>query len=171
MSSTALSGSEAISPHTLTGMFAARPISSTCRSCRTIDGMMRREAVREPGVAAVHRHRVLGEVIGAHAEELAHLGEPVADEHGRRRLDHDADGHRRGGPDSLPAQRRGLLQHHLPRLLHLFHQGHQRQHELDVPVHRGPENGADLWPEDLGLVEADANGAPAEEGVGLLSPP
>ena len=58
-----------------------------------------------------------------------------------------------------------LLGHHLPRLPDLVHPRHQRQHELDVPPHRGPEDGPDLGTEHLRLVEAHPDRAPAEEGV------
>src|SRR3712207_7083472 len=39
------------------------------------------------------RHGVLGEVVGAHAEERADLGEPIGHQHRGRRLDHHADRH------------------------------------------------------------------------------
>ena len=56
--------------------------------------------VRDALVAAVDRERVLGEVVGADAEEVALARERVGDQRRRRHLDHDADRDRRveGGP-------------------------------------------------------------------------
>ena len=130
-----------------------------------------REPVGQARVAAIDRQRVLREIIGPDAEECAYLGQAVGDEHRRGRLDHDPHGHRFGGPDARAPERLALLEHDLAGLLHFLHQRDERQHELDVPVHRGAEDGADLGPEHLGLVEADADRAPAEERIAPRTAP
>ena len=130
-------------------------------------GMVRREAVGETRVASVHRHRVLREIVGAHAEEVAHLGQMVADQHGRRRFHHDSDRDGCRGADPGTPKRLGLFHDDRPSLFHLFDQRDQRQHQVDIAVGRRPEDGANLRPEDFRLVETHADRSPPEEGIRL----
>jgi hypothetical protein len=63
-------------------------------------GVMRIEAVRKASIPPVHRHGVLRQIVGPHAEERADLGETVSHQHRRRGLDHHADRDRLGGSNS-----------------------------------------------------------------------
>jgi hypothetical protein len=80
--------------------------------------MVRREPVGEAGVAAVHRQGVLGEVVGADAEERADLGQAVRDEHRGGRFDHHTDRQRFGGAEHrahLRPEHRRLVETHADR--------------------------------------------------------
>ena len=144
--------------------------------------MVRREAVGEARVAAVDRQGVLGQVVGADAEEVAHLGQPVGDDH-RRRASRSS---RRAAPLAAartPAarERRAPPPPACSRVrVHLVDPRHQRQHELDVA--RRPRRGAraELGPEDLGwsrqtrIERQPRNGfasCGAWNAAGNLSPP
>ena len=128
---------------------------------------MRREALGEPRVAAVHDQRVLREIVRPDAEEVADLGEPVGHDRRRRRLDHHAQGHRLRRLHPPLAQPRRFRGDQVAGLLDLVEPRDERNHQLDVGVGRRAQDGADLGPEHLGLVETDADGAPAEERVRL----
>ncbi len=119
------------------------------------------------GVAAIHRQGVLGEVVGADAEEGAHQRQPVGDDDRGGGLDHHADRNRGRRADSRPRQIFRLLGQHLAGPHHLVHPGDQRQHDLHRVIGGRPEQGPELGPEDLGLIEAHPDRAPAQERIGL----
>ena len=80
ISANAMSGSDAISPHTLTSWPAAGRGVADHADQPQHRGMQRREPRREIGVAAVDGQRVLHEIVGADAEERHVLAEAVGDE-------------------------------------------------------------------------------------------
>ena len=128
---------------------------------------MRIEAVGQPGVSAIHRHGVLGQVVGSHAEERAHLGQPVRHEYRRRCLDHHPDRDRLCAlfPALLSAAASSATISSVSRTSWtvVIRGSISWISWLD----RGPEHGADLGPEHLRLIETDPNGAPAQEWIGL----
>ena len=105
-SSGTASGLLAISPHTEIGMPARRGRAHAAVDQRQHRRVQRVVEVRDALVAAVHRQRVLREVVGADAEEVALARERVGDQRRRRHLDHDADRHlaRRRRSRAAPAR-------------------------------------------------------------------
>ena len=87
----AIIGSPAISPHTVTGMFAAFAAFATIADQPDQRRMQRLVEVRDVLVHAIDRHRVLDEVVRADREEVALGGEQVGGQRRRRHLDHDAE--------------------------------------------------------------------------------
>ena len=134
-------------------------------------GMQRREPRREARVPAIHRQRVLHEVVRSDAEERHLLRQRIRGDHRRGRLDHDAErnvGAMRHAAVLELARRFGQQG---PGLAHFVDGDDERQHDAHVAVHRGAHERAQLRPEELRLVEAHANGAPAEERIRLVRIP
>ena len=92
----------------------------------------------------------------------------IGDQHGRGRLDHDADRHglRRAHARGLERWRPPPARSPVASITSSTRVT-KRKHELDVPTHGRAEHGADLRPEHLRLVQADADRPPAQERVGL----
>ena len=132
---------------------------------RRVEGVVQ---LGQTGVGAVHGQGVLHEVVGPDGEEVAVTGELGGVQCGGRGLDHDPQlvSAVEGDPVVLQALLLGL--EHGPNLDHFLHVVDQRHHDADVAVVRGSQNGSKLGAEELGLVEAHADGAPSQEGVLLL---
>ena len=111
---------------------------------------------------------VLGQVVGADAEEVDFLGQTVAVDGGGRGLDHDADLHILAVGDALMLE---VALDFLAQLLgfpHFPHAGDHGEHDAQLAVGRGAEQGAQLGAEDLRAGQADAQGAHAHGGVVLF---
>ena len=130
--------------------------------------MQRREARGEVRVAAIHGQRVLHEIVGADAEE----GDVVDERVGR---DSAAAGVSIITPSGTSCRYGDAARIELrapPRSgalapPHLVERDDERQHDAHVAVHRGAQQRAQLRLEQLGLVEAHPDRAPAEERIRL----
>ena len=83
-----ISGSAAASPHTATCMPRARAARTTRIDEAYHSRLERRGQFGDRRVGPVGGERVLDEVVGPDAEEVADIGEAVGDHRGRRHLDH-----------------------------------------------------------------------------------
>ena len=116
-------------------------------------------------VQAVHRQGVLDQIVGAQAEKLAAPGQGVGDQRGGGDFDHGA-GTDVGVERNLFLAQFGLV--FLDQGIGLFqfaHAGDHGVHELDVSLHAGAENGAELGAEDFAFLQAKTDGAPAQKWV------
>ena len=104
----ASSGSPAMSPHIATGLPARSAPSTICLQRPQDRRVQRVVEVADVLVLAVGGQRVLDEVVGADAEEVALGGQQVGDQRRAGRLDHDAERHLagRGRCPRAPARRR-----------------------------------------------------------------
>ena len=113
-------------------------------------------------VVAIHREHVLGQVVGAHRQEIDPPGQLPGLVHGGRDLDHHT--------DLRPVDHEPFLGdfgvsavHQFLRLIHLADVGDHRQHDAQFALETGVrfDHCAHLRHEDLGVVEGDADSAPA----------
>ena len=116
---------------------------------------------REPGMTAIHRQRVLGEVVGADREEVHLPGELVGQQRRRRDLDHDA------GLDAGRAEPLPLLFEHGARRPPLVERRDHREHDRDAAVAGRAEDRAQLRAQQLRTVQQHADAALAEKRVVL----
>jgi len=120
---------------------------------------------REGGVAAVGGEEVLGEVVGADAEEIGVGGELIDEEDGGGNLDHDASG---DGPGVWCA---GGIEHAVCGLdrgagfAQLGELGDHGEHDAEMAAGASTEDGAKLGLEEIGMTEAETEAAFAEEGI------
>ena len=119
-------------------------------------------------VQPVDGQRVLDEVVGADAEKLHALGQAVGDHRRGRRLDHhpDLDGVGKGRAFGAELGAAFVEQH--VGGLEFLHAGDHRVHDFQVAKDAGPQDGAELRAEQVLLLEAEPDGAPAEERIHLL---
>ena len=168
MSANAISGCDAISPHTATSMSA-----SVADLDRALDepqhgGMQRREARREVRVAAIDGQRVLHEVVRPDAEEATSSHERVARDGGGGRLDHDAERNvARDTRRRAPRARAAASSSSCRACAHFVERDDEREHDAHVAVHRRAQQRAELRAEQLRLIEAHPDRAPAEERIRL----
>ena len=104
-------------------------------------------------VAAIDRQAILNQIVRADAEEIDHLDKAVHHNHCRGHLDHHAN-------FQIAIERdAGFLeilhrvgQHHfgLPKLQH---RGDQRKHDADVAQGAGPQDRAQLNPEQVAIAQ------------------
>ena len=89
--------------------------------------------IRQLPVLSVNSQGVLGQVIGADAEKIRFLRQPVADHYSRRRLYHDT---LPGNPESSPllCQLPLRLLHDFLNLLHLFQGDNHGIHNGQISV-------------------------------------
>ena len=105
--------------------------------------MERLVQARHALVGAVHRQAVLNEIVRADGEEIDLARQQIGSVCRRRNLDHHADRHLRH--DFAPAHElRARVGDHLPRLAHLLDARHERKHDPELPVTRGPQQRAQL---------------------------
>ena len=119
-------------------------------------------------VLAVAGQRVLGQIVGADAEEIDLLRQTVAVDGGGGRLDHDADLDLLAVGDALLLQFALDLLAELLGLAHLPDGGDHREHDAQLAKGGGAEERAQLGLEDLGPGQADAQSAHTHGGVILL---
>ena len=115
-------------------------------------------------VLPVGSQGVLGQVVGADAEEVHFVGQGVTDDGGGGRFNHDAQGHVSNG-DALGGQ---LLPDGLAQgfdLLDLPQGGNHGEHHADRTVGAGPVDGPQLGPEQLRTAQAQPHAAKAQGGV------
>jgi len=125
-------------------------------------GVVRGEAGCETSIPAIHRQGVLGEVVGADAEEVADAGQVIGHEDRRRGFNHDAEGHGFGRRDPLLGERPRLLPQNPSGLHHLVHARDERNHDPEVAPPGGAEDRPELGPEDLLPVQADPHRTPPQ---------
>ena len=111
---------------------------------------------------------VLGQVVGAHGEEVHQLCQLRRHQHGGGGLDHDT----QLSVGVVGNTFRGQLLHHALAgtlaLLNLPDRGNHGEHNGDLAIDGSPVQGAKLGAEHLGAVQADTDGANAQSGVLLL---
>ena len=116
-------------------------------------------------VAAVDGQGILDQIIGADAEKIHVLGQDVGNDGGGWNFHHDAHRDVLVKGDVLAAQfLLGLFQEFLG-LEQLFDPGYHREHDGGVAVMAGPQDSTQLGLEDVGLLEAEADGAQAHYRV------
>ena len=130
--------------------------------------MMRVVEAAQVIVLAVAGQRVLGQIVGADAEEIDLLRQTVAVDGGGGRLDHDADLDLLAVGDALLLQLALDFLAELLGLADLPDGGDHREHDAQLAEGGGAEEGAQLGLEDLGPGQADAQCAHAHGGVILL---
>ena len=119
-------------------------------------------------VLTVAGEGVLGQVVGADAEEIHHRREPVAYDSCRGSLDHYADlGILAELYAVIPKLVLDLLAHSYA-LLHLGNAGYHREHYSQISECRGSVKGTELSAEDLGPGQADPYRAEAQRGIVLF---
>ena len=102
-------------------------------------------------------------------EKKSHLArEKVRGDGGARNLDHGADFHLLVEGNAFRAQLLAAFLEHGIGAAQFIHAGDHRIHHADVPNDAGAQDRAELHLENLRLLEAEADGAPAEEGIQLL---
>ena len=121
--------------------------------------------VGNPGVVAVHRQQVLGEIIAAHRQEIHPPRQGPGLVHGGGHLHHHADGRKLTGEPLLqdfPVAATDQFE----RLFQLRHVADHGQHDAQVAQALvGLEHGPDLGEENLRMVQGHADTAPAQERV------
>ena len=121
----------------------------------------------ELGILTVYRQSVLREVVCADREELNLLGELLCEHNGGGSFDHDTDLDLTDllalGDKLLTALLEDLL-----RVLDLAHGNDHREHDADLAVSSGSEQGSELSLEDVVLLQADTDSAVTERWVILL---
>ncbi len=127
--------------------------------------MRRLVEMRDVLVQAVDGDRVLDEVVGADGEEVDLLRDEIGGECGAGNLDHRADFHLLVERLALGAQLGAALLEHDIRAAHFVDARDHRVHHADIADGAGAEDGAELRLEDIGPLEAEPDGAPAEEGI------
>ncbi len=125
-----------------------------------------KEALQSAGLAVAGQD-VLGQVVGAHGEEIRLLRQLVRDQRGGRRLDHDAQLRLPPVGDALPVQFRHDLPADPAAFLHFPERGDHREQDGDVAEGGGAVDGAQLRAEDLRPAQANADGAQAHGGIRL----
>src|ERR1044071_4609665 len=128
--------------------------------------MKRAKPIRDRLIRAIHCQQVLHQVICAETEEINLARYLVGGHHSRRHFDH------RTEPDTpglLPFtfQPRPLFVDETTRAAHFRYVRNHRQHDVQAPVRRRPENGTRLCAKDFFLLEAEANRAQAQCRVAL----
>ncbi|MCY1431356.1 hypothetical protein D9M71_473220 [compost metagenome] len=113
-------------------------------------------------MAAVDGQRVLGQVVGADAEEVHLARQHRGEQRGGRHLDHDAD-----LQVAIDAQFVLQAQGHVARLPPLFELADHREHDPQRPPIGGGKQRAQLGLHDLRALQGQAHAAHAEEGVFL----
>jgi hypothetical protein len=129
--------------------------------------MQRSEAVGDVGIPAVHRQRVLDEIVRADTEEGDGTGQRVRGDRRGRRLHHDTQRHVGPVRHAAAGKVAGGLVQQLARAVHLVQCHDEREHDPDVAVHRSAKKRSQLCREKIHPVEAHTNRAPAESGVRL----
>ena len=158
ISSRSSSGSDAISPHTDTGMpwrtRAAADLTQQAQHRR----VQRLVAIGHALVGAIDRQRVLDQIVGADGEEVDFAREQRRGERRRRHFDHDADRHV-GAVDAARLELGARLVEQRPRRAHFLHRRHEREHDPQRAVRRRAQQRAQLRLEDRRLRQAEADAA------------
>src|SRR3569833_1385713 len=116
-------------------------------------------------VITVDREQVLGEIVAADGEKIHAARDLLRLVHRRRHLDHHTQ-RRHCDVLALLEQLAVCALHETTRLVHLGDLAHHGQQQTQV-VHAGarPQHGAQLHEEDFGMIERDADAAPAKKGI------
>ena len=114
---------------------------------------------RQACVAAVHRQRVLSQIVGADREKIDVRSQLVGHERGRWNLDHDAQ------LDGRHAQFPPLLLHQFPGLLQLADVADHGKHDLQIAIRRSPQNRAQLFAEQVQMGQAKTDAALSQKRV------
>ena len=124
--------------------------------------------VGHPWVVAVHGQQVLGQVVGAHRQEVDLPRQFLGLVHRRRNFDHHADRRHRYVGAFVAHLAPGAVDQ-VQGFFQLMGAGDHRQQDAQVvQAFAGLEHGAGLYEENFRVVEGNANPAPAEEGVVFL---
>ena len=118
-------------------------------------------------VQPIHRQRVLDEIVCANTEKLDASGQAVGDHRGRGCFNHHPDleilrKFNSLGPELITA----LVEQHISGV-QFVHPGHHGIHDLQVAKGTGAKDGAELRAEQVLLLEAKPNRAPAKERIHL----
>src|SRR5687768_8618277 len=127
--------------------------------------MERSEPCSKRRASAVDGQGVLHQVVRADAEESDILDQRVSAQRSGRRLDHYAERQVVTVLDAPRIELGGGLVQEVLRLLDLVERDDEREHDANVAVHRRAEERAKLGLEDLRLVEAHPDRAPAKKRI------
>ena len=118
-------------------------------------------------VAAIHRHGVLHEIIGADAEEFGFLGQLVRDERGGRQFDHGADFDVVAVGDTAVGEFLFAFLEVRVGAAEFVDLSDHRIHQPDLPVVCGAQDGAELRFEKVRLGQTEADSPAAEKRIVL----
>src|SRR6202022_4097775 len=127
--------------------------------------MQRSKTRRQIGAATVDSEDILYEIVGSDAEERDIVYQCMDRERGRRGLDHHAERKLVPVLDSSRVQLGSRLVEEYAGLPDLVEGDDEGKHDADITMHRGAQQRTKLCLEQLGLVEAHPDGAPAEEWI------
>jgi hypothetical protein len=120
-------------------------------------------------VATIRRHEILHQVIGSDAEELHFRCQQISDYRSAGNLDHHPQLDIGFEGFATGAQLfHGLFQKAFG-MKQLFPSRDHREHQLQIAVDGGPEDGAELDLENLGMAKAKTDGATSEERILLFT--
>jgi len=119
-------------------------------------------------VEAIDSDGVLDEVVGTDAEEIDFFGEDVGGDGGAGDFDHGADFHFGIERDAFGAEFGPTLFEEEIGLAEFIDARNHGVHYFDISVGTGAKDGAELGFKNVDVFEAEANGAPPEEGVEFL---
>ena len=132
-------------------------------------GVIRRIQIGHARVVAIHREQILGQVIGADADEVGTLRQVGNLDDGGRHLDHDADARQRDLELLLLLQFMHGAMNQRNGIVDFAHGGDHGQQNLQVVQAGGSfQHGAHLHHENFRMVQRDADTAPAQRRVVFL---
>ena len=120
----------------------------------------------DPGIVAIHRQNVLGQVVGANGDKIDAIRQLRQHKHHRRHFQHHAETRTGNGvADHLFHFAAGAIDQ-ATGLIHFIETGDHRQQDTEVSGRRvGAQHRADLHQKDLRLIERDPNSAPAKARI------
>ena len=124
--------------------------------------------IRHLCVAAIRRHDILCEIIGADAEKIRFLRQQIRDHAGGGCFDHHADLQRRIIRNFCGGERLLLLPDQGAHPLHFGKIGHQRNHQPDLPEMRRAQNRTQLCAAERFMPQAKAYRSIAQKRVFLF---
>ncbi len=116
-------------------------------------------------VEAIDSDGVLDEVVGADAEEIDFFGEDVSGDGGARNFDHGTDFHLGIERDAFGTEFGPTLFEEEIRVAEFIDARNHGVHHFDISMGTGAKDGTELGFKNIDVFEAEADGAPAEEGV------
>ena len=127
--------------------------------------MQRIVQLGDPVVVAVHRQQVLGQVVAADGDEIDHPHQAIDLIHRRWHFHHDADSRRSNRYPVFPQLHLGTTQQ-IQRLAQLADAADHWKQDRQIGIDRaGPQHRPQLRLEQVGLIQADADAAPAQKRI------
>ena len=113
-------------------------------------------------VGTVGGQRVLGQVIRSNADKVGTLCKSICKDSGSRGFNHNTNRHVLVKLHALGSKPVFADSNFLKCSIDLFHTRNHREHQADIAVHRGAQDGADLTLEDVRTIEQEADTAQAQ---------